>query len=102
MLQLVITLHLITLLLKQSFIHTSRVPVEGKSSVCLICMKSRIIILIIIIISLGQILVSYNSACVHDVFAILLQTHHVCTHARACMHARAHTHRRLRSGSMRC
>ena len=35
---------------------TRREPVEGKSSVCLICMKYRIIILIIIIISLGQIL----------------------------------------------
>ena len=33
--------------------------VEGKSSVCLICMKYRIIFLIIIIISLGQILLSY-------------------------------------------
>ena len=40
-------------------IDTSRVPVEGKSSVCLICMKYRIIFLIIIIISLGQILLSY-------------------------------------------
>ena len=39
--------------------YISRVPVEGKSSVCLICMKYRIIILIIIIISLGQILLSY-------------------------------------------
>ena len=36
--------------------HTSRVTVQGKSLVCLICMKYRIIILIIIIISLGQIL----------------------------------------------
>ena len=34
-------------------------PLRGKSSVCLICMKYRIIILIIIIISLGQILLSY-------------------------------------------
>ena len=38
---------------------TSRVPVEEKSSVCVICMKYRIIILIIIIISLGKILLSY-------------------------------------------
>ena len=38
---------------------TSRVPVEGKSSVCVISMKYRIIILIIIIISLGKILLSY-------------------------------------------
>ena len=32
---------------------TSRVPVEGKSSVCVICMKYRIIIVIIIIIISG-------------------------------------------------
>ena len=58
---------------------TSRVPVEGKSSVCLICMKYRIIILIIIIISLGKILLSYiaNTSC---------------THARAHTHASTHTH----------
>ena len=43
-----------------SKLYTSRVPVEGKSSVCLICiMKYGIIILIIIIISLGEILLSY-------------------------------------------
>ena len=41
------------------FTQTSRVPVEGKSSVCLICIKYRIIILIIIIISLCEILLSY-------------------------------------------
>ena len=35
------------------------VPVEGKSSVCLICMKYRIIILIIIIKRPGEILLSY-------------------------------------------
>ena len=60
---------------------TSRyiIPVEGKSSdsECLICMKYMIIILIIIIISLGQI------------FYRILQTHHACTHARA--RTRAHT-----------
>ena len=39
--------------------YTSRVPVGGKSSVCLICMKYRIIILIIIIKRLGEILLSY-------------------------------------------
>ena len=38
---------------------TSRIPVEGKALVCLICVRYRIIILIIIIISLGQILLSY-------------------------------------------
>ena len=60
------------------FIDTSRVPVEGKSSVCLICMKYRIIILIIIIIRLGQIL-SYiaNTSRMH-----------------ACPRVRAHTRRR--------
>ena len=36
-------------------IGTRPVPVEGKSSVCLICMKYRIIMLIIIIISIGKI-----------------------------------------------
>ena len=45
------------------------IPVEGKSSEYLICMKYRIIILIIII-SLGQI------------FYRILQTHHACTHSR--------------------
>ena len=35
------------------------VPVGGKSSVCLICMKYRIIILIIIIKRPGEILLSY-------------------------------------------
>ena len=69
---------------------TSRVPVEGKSSVCLICMKYRIIILIINIITiiLGQILLN-----------CILQTHHARRHARMHTHARhtcAHTHRRRR------
>ena len=53
---------------------TSRVPVEGKSSMCLICMKYRIIILIIIIIRLGKLLLSYIAI-------------HI-THAR--MHTREH------------
>ena len=38
---------------------TSRVHIEGKSSVCVICMKYRITILIIIIINLGQKTLSY-------------------------------------------
>ena len=38
---------------------TSRVPVEGKSSVCAFSMKYLKTILIIIIISLGQILLPY-------------------------------------------
>ena len=56
---------------------TSRVPIVGKSSVCLIYMKYRIIILIIIIINLCQILLSYIENTSR-------------THAR--MHAHAHTH----------
>ena len=67
--------HLSALLNRVTCIHdiiqTSRVPVDGKSSVCVICMKYRIIILIIIIISLGQIILSY-----------IWQTHHARTHAR--------------------
>ena len=63
-------------------IDTRRVPVEGKSSVCLICMKYRIIILIIIIISLGQIVLSY--------IANTSRTH-ACQRTRAT-HARVHTH----------
>ena len=66
-----------------TFTRTSRVPAEGTSSVCLICMKYRIIFLIIIIISLGQILLSYiaNTSRTH--------THPVHTHP-------PHTHRRRR------
>ena len=56
-----------------------RVPVWKKSSVCLICMKYRIIILIIIIISLGKISLSY--------IANTSRTH-------ACTHARAHSRKR--------
>ena len=52
---------------------TSRVPVEGKSSVCVIYMKYRIII------SLGQILVSY-----------IANTSRM--HARIHTRAHAHTH----------
>ena len=73
------------------------IPVDGKSSECLICMKYMIIILIIIIISLGQIFIFYR----------ILQTHHACTHARAHtrtrvrtqarIHARAHAHAHTRA-----
>ena len=84
----------IDLVIGSVFIYISRVPVEGKSSVCLICMKYRIIItLIIIIISLGEILLSYiaNTSRMH-----------AHTHAHTRIHARTHTHthRYLRSGSM--
>ena len=60
---------------------TRRVPVEEKASVCLICMKYRIIILIIIIISLGQILLSYiaNTSRTHACARTL-------AHACACKH----------------
>ena len=67
---------------------TSRVPVEGKSSVCVIFMKYRIIFLIIIIISLGQILLSY--------LANTSRTH-ACTHAHTHTHARTHAHTRARA-----
>ena len=66
--------------------NTSRVPVEGKSSVCLICMKYRIIFLIIITISLGQILLSY--------IANTSRTHartHAHTRTNACTHTPTHT-----------
>ena len=39
--------------------YTHRVPVEGTSSGCVICMKYRIIVLIIIVITLGKILLLY-------------------------------------------
>ena len=57
-------------------LRTSQVPVEGKSSVCLICMKYRIIILIIII-SLGQILLWYieNTSRTHARTQIHTHTH---------------------------
>ena len=42
------------------------VPVGGKSSVCLICMKYRIIILIIIIKRPGEILLSYIANTSHS------------------------------------
>ena len=76
---------------------TSWVPIEGKSSVCLICMKYRIInyyILVIIIMSLGEILLSYNANT---------SRMHARTHARthASSYTHAHAHRRLRSGSVR-
>ena len=48
-------------------------------------MKYRIIILIIIIISLGQI------------FYRIMQTHHACTHARAYTHTRAHARAHTRA-----
>ena len=67
--------------------YTSRVPVEGKSSVCLICMKYRIIILIIIIICLGQILLSY----IENTSRTYARTH-AHTRARTYTHTRAHTH----------
>ena len=68
---------------------TNRVPVDGKSSVCLICMKYTIIIFIIIFISLGQILLSYieNTSRTHALARTRARTH-------ARTHTRTHTHRR--------
>ena len=59
---------------------TNRVLVEGKSSVCVICMKYRILFVIIIIISLGQTIISYmtNTSRAHAG----MHTHtHTNTHA---------------------
>ena len=58
------------------------IPAEGKSSVCQICMKYMIIILIIIIISLGKIESSYiaNSSRTH-----------ACTDVRTRTLAHTHT-----------
>ena len=63
--------------------------------VCVICMKYRIIALIIIIISLGQKLIS----CFANTSHTLTHTHaHALTHTHTHTRARAHTHRRRRSG----
>ncbi len=76
--KLLIVLHCIFILsLSLIIIHTSRVPVEGESSVCL--KKYRIIILIIIIIRLGQILLSYIANTSR-------------THAHIHARTRIHTH----------
>ena len=72
------------------------IPVEGKSSECLIGMKYRIIILIIIIISLGQILIVYGKHITHaHTHACLRARAHTRAHAR--IHARAHTRARTHS-----
>ena len=54
--------------LKDNYSILAGVPVGGKSSVCLICMKYRIIILIIIIKRPGEILLSYiaNTSRTHS------------------------------------
>ena len=85
-----IIFQVIALIRKCLFTLTSRVPVEGKASVCLICMKYRIIILIIIIISLGQILLSYiaNTSRTH---ASMHARMHMRTHTRTRTHTHTHT-----------
>ena len=67
---------------------TRRVPVEGKSSVCLICINNyRIIILITGVLSL--------SAWVKYFLSFIANTSHACAHtcAHTCthVHTRAHT-----------
>ena len=57
--------------------NNNRVPVEVKSSVCVICMKYRIIILLIIIISLGQIILSYMANTSHTHAGTHPPTHHL-------------------------
>ena len=64
------------------------IPVEGKSPEYLICKKSRIIILIIIIISLGQIYCSKHITHAHTHARIHARAH---TRAHACIQTRAHT-----------
>ena len=55
---------------------TSRAPVDGKSSVCVIYIKYRIIIVLIIVtISLDQILLSYISNTTH-IHTIEIITHY--------------------------
>ena len=78
-------------------IETSRLPAEGKSSVCLICMKYRIISLIIIIISMGQILLSYIANTSRTYARTHARTHgrpgaRTHTRAHAPARTRAHTH----------
>ena len=81
---------------KVQLIITSQVPVEGKSSVCLICLKYRIIILIIIIISLGQILLSYieNTPRTHACTLACTRAH---THTLARVPAHEHAHMSMMS-----
>ena len=68
------------------------IPAEGKSSVCLICMKYRITILIIIIISLDKILSSY--------IANTSRTHRL-THVHTRVHAHPDTRPSLFAVSVR-
>ena len=65
--------------------YTSRVPVEWKSSVCVICMEYMIIVLIIIIINLGQIILTHMANTSRT---------HACTHAHTHAHDRVHAHTR--------
>ena len=65
-----------------AFISTSRVPVGGKSSVCLICMKYRIIILIIFHYQPGS----------NIIIVYWKHVTHARTRARARAHTRTHTH----------
>ena len=69
-------------------LYTSRVPVEGKSSLCLICMKYMIIILIIIIISLDEILLLYTY-CKHITHAHTLTHTYVSVQVRCVGGAQA-------------
>ena len=73
-------------------IQSSRVPVEGKSSMCAICIKYRKNDYIIIIISLGQILLSYIANTSHT---------HAHTHALTHTHTQPPTHNR-RCSMNRC
>ena len=54
----------------------TRVSVEGKSSVCVMCLKHRIIILIIIIISLGEIIFCFVQFEKHHTRTVVIITHY--------------------------
>ena len=71
--RLLLSLHILT------SDNVGRVPVEGKSSVCLTCIKYMLIILISIIINLGEILLSYIANTSR-------------THARTRAHTYSHAH----------
>ena len=73
--RLLLSLHILT------SDNVGRVPVEGKSSACLTCMKYMLIILIIILIILGEILLSYVANTSR-------------THARTRAHTYSHAHAR--------
>ena len=81
---------------RQTYGELAGIPVKGKSSACLICMKYRIIILIIII-SLGQIFYRIaNTSRMHTGTRRPSTYMHAPTymHARTCVRTHTYTHAR--------